>query len=159
MRGFQDNPADRFDGQPLVICGAGASLCFWSLSGSRWGVKGQEDLGGGMKAIFQLENGFDPGTGRLNQGGREFGRQAYVGLSGNQWGTVTLGRQYDPSVYMVQGITADNYWGAIVATPGDVDNYDNSLRVSNAVKYVSPNFAGFQVEGLYGFSNLAGATG
>ncbi|SAK72250.1 porin [Caballeronia calidae] len=130
-----------------------------NLSGSRWGLKGQEDLGGGMKAIFQLENGFDVGTGTLNQGGREFGRQAYVGLSGNQWGTVTFGRQYDPSVDMVQGITGDNYWGAIIATPGDVDNYDNSLRVSNAVKYVSPNFAGFQLEGLYGFSNLAGATG
>jgi predicted porin len=130
-----------------------------NLSGDRWGLKGQEDLGGGLKAIFQLENGFDVGTGRLNQGGREFGRQAFVGLSGNQWGTVTLGRQYDPLVDMVQGITADNYWGAIVATPGDVDNYDNSLRTSNAVKYVSPNYAGFQVEGLYGFSNLAGTTG
>jgi predicted porin len=130
-----------------------------NLSGDRWGLKGQEDLGGGLKAIFQLENGFDVGTGRLGQGGREFGRQAFVGLSGNQWGTVTVGRQYDPLVDMVQGITGDNYWGAIFATPGDVDNYDNDLRVSNAVKYVSPNFAGFQVEGLYGFSNLAGATG
>ncbi|GAB5094558.1 porin [Caballeronia sp. LP006] len=130
-----------------------------NLSGDRWGLKGQEDLGGGLKAIFQLESGFDIGTGRLGQGGREFGRQAFVGLSGNQWGTVTLGRQYDPLVDMVQGITADNYWGAIFATPGDVDNYDNSLRVSNAVKYVSPNYAGFQVEGLYGFSGLAGATG
>lgn len=130
-----------------------------NLSGDRWGLKGQEDLGGGLKAIFQLESGFDVGTGRLGQGGREFDRQAFVGLSGNQWGTVTLGRQYDPLVDMVQGITADNYWGAIFATPGDVDNYDNSLRVSNAVKYVSPNFAGFQVEGLYGFSNLAGTTG
>jgi predicted porin len=47
-----------------------------NLSGSRWGLKGTEDLGGGLKAIFQLENGFDPGTGQLNQGGREFGRQA-----------------------------------------------------------------------------------
>ncbi|CCD39497.1 Outer membrane protein (porin) [Candidatus Paraburkholderia kirkii UZHbot1] len=130
-----------------------------NLSGDRWGLKGQEDLGGGLKAIFQLESGFDVGTGRLGQGDREFGRQAFVGLSGNQWGTVTLGRQYDPLVDMVQGITADNYWGAIFATPGDVDNYDNSLRVSNAVKYVSPNFSGFQVEGLYGFSNMAGTTG
>ncbi|MDR5839150.1 porin [Caballeronia sp. LZ034LL] len=130
-----------------------------NLSGDRWGLKGQEDLGGGLKAIFQLENGFDVGTGQLGQGGREFGRQAFVGLSGNQWGTVTLGRQYDPLVDMVQGITADNYWGAIFATPGDIDNYDNSLRVSNAVKYVSPNFAGFQVEGLYGVSGVAGATG
>jgi predicted porin len=130
-----------------------------NLSGDRWGLKGQEDLGGGLKAIFQLESGFDVGTGKLNQGGREFGRQAYVGLTGNQWGTVTLGRQYDPSVDMVQGITADNYFGSIMATPGDVDNYDNDLRVSNSVKYVSPVFAGFQFEGLYAFSNLAGTTG
>lgn len=130
-----------------------------NLSGSRWGLKGQEDLGGGMKAIFQLENGFDPSTGGLNQGGRLFGRQAFVGLTGNQWGTVTFGRQYDPSVDMVQPLTADNWWGAAFATPGDLDNYDNSLRVSNSVKYVSPNFAGFQFEGIYGFSNLAGTTG
>ena len=130
-----------------------------NLSGSRWGLKGQEDLGGGLKAIFQLENGFDVGTGQLNQGGREFGRQAFVGLTGDSWGTVTLGRQYDPSVDMVQGVTGDNYFGSVMATPGDVDNYDNSLRVSNAVKYVSPNYAGFQFEGLYGFSNGAGTTG
>jgi predicted porin len=60
---------------------------------------------------------------------------------------------------MVQGLTGDNYWGAAFATPGDVDNYDNSLRVNNAVKYVSPVFGGFQFEGIYGFSNLAGTTG
>ncbi|SAL82045.1 porin [Caballeronia choica] len=125
-----------------------------TLSGSRWGLKGQEDLGGGLKAIFQLENGFDPGTGQLNQSGREFGRQAFVGVTSDTFGTVTLGRQYDPSVDMVQGITGDNYFGSLMATPGDIDNYDNSLRVSNAVKYVSPNYAGFQVEGIYGFSNL-----
>ncbi|KQR76244.1 porin [Burkholderia sp. Leaf177] len=130
-----------------------------NLSGDRWGLKGQEDLGGGLKAIFQLESGFDIGTGRLGQGGREFGRQAFVGLTADQYGTVTIGRQYDPLVDMVQGITADNYFGSAFATPGDVDNYDNSLRTSNAVKYVSPNWAGLQVEGLYGFSNLAGTTG
>jgi predicted porin len=130
-----------------------------TLSGSRWGMKGQEDLGGGLKAIFQLENGFDPDTGKLNQGGREFGRQAFVGLTGNTWGTVTMGRQYDPSVDMVQPLTGDNWWGSGVATPGDVDNYDNDLRVSNSVKYVSPVFSGFQFEGIYGFSNLAGTTG
>ncbi|MEA3101222.1 porin, partial [Caballeronia mineralivorans] len=130
-----------------------------TLSGDRWGLKGQEDLGGGLKAIFQLENGFDVNTGKLNQGGREFGRQAFVGLTSDKLGTVTLGRQYDPLVDMVQGITADNYFGGIFATPGDIDNYDNSLRTSNAVKYVSPTYAGIQFEGLYGFSNAAGTTG
>jgi predicted porin len=129
------------------------------LSGSRWGLKGQEDLGGGLKAIFQLENGFDPGNGKFNQGGREFGRQAFVGIQSNEYGTVTLGRQYDPLIDLVQGITADNYFGSVFATPGDVDNYDNSFRVSNSVKYLSPNYLGFQVEALYAFGGVAGSTG
>ncbi|HEY1996691.1 porin [Paraburkholderia sp.] len=129
------------------------------LSGSRWGLKGQEDLGGGLKAIFQLENGFNPANGQLGQGSRLFGRQAYVGLTADQYGTFTLGRQYDPLVDMVQGITADNYFGSTFATAGDVDNYDNSSRTSNAIKYVSPVFYGVQVEGMYAFGGVAGATG
>lgn len=129
------------------------------LSGTRWGLKGQEDLGGGLKAIFQLENGFNPSTGALGQGSRLFGRQAFVGLESDQFGTVTLGRQYDPLVDMVQGITADNYFGSAFATPGDVDNYDNSSRTNNAVKYVSPVYLGLQVEGMYAFGGVAGQTG
>ncbi|WP_269506340.1 porin [Burkholderia sp. IMCC1007] len=130
-----------------------------NLQGSRWGLKGAEDLGGGLKAIFQLENGFDPGTGHLNQGGRMFGRQAFVGLESNQFGTLTLGRQYDPLVDLVQAVTADNYFGSVMATPGDVDNNDNSLRVSNAIKYTSPVWGGLQVEGMYALGGVAGKTG
>src|SRR5580692_10025460 len=52
-----------------------------SLSGNRWGMRGSEDLGGGLGAIFQLESGFKPSTGTSSQGGRLFGRQAFVGLS------------------------------------------------------------------------------
>jgi len=130
-----------------------------NLQGSRWGLKGTEDLGGGLKAIFQLENGFDPNNGRLGQGGRMFGRQAYVGLTGDQWGTVTLGRQYDPLVDLVQPLTADNYFGSTFTTPGDVDNNDNSSRTNNAVKYTSPVWGGFQFEGMYAFGGVAGATG
>ncbi|RFU44560.1 porin [Paraburkholderia sp. DHOC27] len=129
------------------------------LSGTRWGVKGNEDLGGGLKAIFQLENGFNPSTGGLGQGSRLFGRQAFVGLASDQFGTVTLGRQYDPLVDMVQGITEDNYFGSAFATVGDVDNYDNSSRTNNAIKYVSPVFSGLQVEGMYAFGGVAGQTG
>ncbi|WP_322104525.1 porin [Paraburkholderia sp. J41] len=132
---------------------------FGNLSGSRWGVKGAEDLGGGLKAIFQLENGFNPSTGSLGQGGRLFGRQAYVGLTAEQFGSLTLGRQYDPLIDLVQGITADNYFGSVFATAGDVDNYDNSFRVNNAVKYTTPNWNGLQASAMYSFGGIAGTTG
>jgi predicted porin len=130
-----------------------------NLQGSRWGLKGTEDLGDGLKAIYQLENGFNPNTGKLGQGSREFGRQAYVGLQGNQYGTFTMGRQYDPLVHQVQGITEDTYFGSTFATAGDVDNYDNSSRTNNALTYVSPVFAGLQFEAMYAFGGVAGATG
>jgi predicted porin len=130
-----------------------------NLSGSRWGVKGSEDLGSGLKAIFQLENGFNPSTGGLGQGSRMFGRQAFVGLASDRFGTVTLGRQYDPLIDLVQGITEDNYFGSVFATAGDVDNYDNSFRVNNAVKYTSPVYRGLQVETMYSFGGVAGSTG
>jgi len=130
-----------------------------TMSGNRWGLRGEEDLGSGLKAVFTLENGFNSATGALNQGGREFGRQAFVGLSSDRFGTLRLGRQYDPVVDTVQGLTADAYIASTAGTPGDVDNYDNSLRVSNAVKYLSPTYAGLQFEALYAFGNNAGATG
>jgi predicted porin len=129
-----------------------------NMSGSRWGLKGTEDLGGGLKAIFQLENGFDPNSGKLGQGGLLFGRQAYVGLTQEQYGTVTLGRQYDPLVDLVQPLTGDNF-SEYFTTPGDVDNNDNSSRTNNSVKYTSPVWSGFQFEGFYAFGGVAGSTG
>ena len=128
-----------------------------TLSGSRWGLKGTEDLGGGLSTIFQLENGFSPTTGGFSSAGVEFNRQAYVGLSSTSYGTITFGRQYDPTVDMVQPLTEDNYFGSIFGTPGDVDNYDNNFRVSNTVKYVSPTFNGLQFEGIYGLGGVAGS--
>ncbi|MGA3246724.1 MAG: porin [Paraburkholderia sp.] len=140
---------------------------FWglvggNLQGNRWGVKGTEDLGGGLKAIFQLENGFNPNSGALgtyNGSSKLFGRQAYVGLQSDQYGTVTLGRQYDPVVDLVQPITADNYWGSTFTTPGDVDNNDNSSRTNSAIKFASATYSGFQFEGMYAFGGVAGSTG
>jgi predicted porin len=122
-------------------------------------LRGTEDLGGDLSAIFTLENGFNGATGGLNQGGRIFGRQAFVGLSSRSFGTVTLGRQYDPIVDLVQGATADPIYGGAFSTPGDVDNYDNTARINNAVKYKSPGYRGLTVEALYGFSGIAGAPG
>jgi predicted porin len=128
-----------------------------NLESNKWGLKGTEDLGGGLKSVFDLENGFDVNTGALTQGNREFGRQAYVGLSSDSMGTVTFGRQYDPTVDLVQGITADGY-GPAFTTPGDADNNDNSIRVNNAIKYASPTYSGLQYELLYALGGVAGNT-
>jgi predicted porin len=122
--------------------------------GSRWGLKGAEDLGGGYKAVFQLENGFDVNTGRLGQGGLMFGRQAYVGINTDRYGGVTLGRQYDSLVdYFAQTTVTGNWGGYIFAHPYDNDNATNTFRVNNTVKYTSPDFAGLKFGGTYSFSN------
>jgi GBP family porin len=129
-----------------------------NINGSRWGLRGSEDLGGGLKAIFTLENGFNIANGSLGQNSREFGRQAFVGLSSNQFGAVTLGRQYDSVVDYLGplALTGQQYGGTEFAHPFDNDNLDNSFRVDNAIKYQSVNYAGFKFSGLYGFSNDAG---
>jgi GBP family porin len=128
-----------------------------SVNGSRWGLRGAEDLGGGLKAIFTLENGFGINDGSLKQGGREFGRQAFVGLSSTQFGAVTLGRQYDSMVDYVGplALTGTQYGGTQFAHPFDNDNLNNSFRINNSVKYTSANYGGFKFGGLYGFSNQA----
>jgi predicted porin len=122
------------------------------IYGSRWGLQGSEDLGGGLKALFKLENGFNVTTGRLAQGGREFGRQAYVGLSSDKFGTVTAGRQYESVVDYYQPVTMDGQWGGAWHA-GDVDNSANSFRVDNSLKYTSPTIHGLTFGGLVGMTN------
>jgi predicted porin len=67
-----------------------------TYTASRLGFRGTEDLGGGLSALFFLEAGLSADAGLLGGGGRTFNRGSYVGLSGKDWGTVTLGRQYVP---------------------------------------------------------------
>ncbi|NML31222.1 porin [Paraburkholderia antibiotica] len=122
--------------------------------GNRWGMRGTEDLGGGTRLVFQLENGFELNSGRLFQGGRLFGREAYVGLSNERFGTFTLGRQYDSVVDYLAQTTANGSWaGFLFSHPYDNDNTDNSFRLGNSVKYASPTIAGLKFGGLYSFSN------
>lgn len=127
------------------------------LSGSRWGLRGSEDLGGGMKAIFVLENGFNANTGTLAQGGAEFGRQSYVGISSVDVGTVTLGRQYDPYIDFVQPLSASGtFAGYMGSHPNDLDNLTNTNRINNSIKFTTLKYGGFSAGGLY---SLGGVTG
>jgi predicted porin len=140
-------------GKDLVEYGDGVS------QGSRWGMRGSEDLGGGLKAIFTLENGFNSGTGALGQGGALFGRQAYVGLTQDGIGSLTLGRQYSFSTdylggsYSNGGQTVAGNYGFHI---NDVDQLTSS-RINNSVKFSSANFYGLTFGAMYGFSNQAGA--
>ncbi|PRX36103.1 putative porin [Paraburkholderia sp. BL18I3N2] len=126
-------------------------------SGSRWGMKGAEDLGGGLKAIFQLENGFSSTVGTLGQNGRMFGRAAFVGITSQTFGSFTAGRQNEPSADFVGPLVASNQWaGGIGAHPGDTDNLYVNSRMSNSIKYLSQDFGGFRVGGLFSLGGTAG---
>ncbi|MGU7785070.1 porin [Burkholderia sp. PU8-34] len=114
---------------------------------SRWGLLGAEDIGGGNKVVFTLESGFAPSQGSLNQGGRLFGRQAFVGLSSNRWGTLTLGRQYTMSYWVFAGA---DVMGPSAYTVGVFDPYLANARVDNAVAY-RVKFSGFDFGATYSF--------
>ena len=128
------------------------------ISGSRWGLRGTEDLGSGLSAIFQIENGFAINSGALGTGGAEFGRQAWVGLKSTHYGAVTLGRQYDSLVNFVQPYTAGAVWGGYMAFhPGDVDNLGNTHRVNNTIRYTSPTLYGVTLGGTVSLGGVAGS--
>lgn len=128
-----------------------------SLTGtlpSRIGFKGNEDLGNGLKALFVLESGFAPDSGALGQGGRIFGRNAYVGLQGG-FGTLTLGRQLNMS-YIAQ-LKAD-VMGPNIYAIGSIDPYLPNGRSDNAIGYMG-KFADFTVGATYSFGRDASAAG
>jgi GBP family porin len=105
-----------------------------------------------------LENGFNLDTGKLGQGSRMFGRQAWVGLKSDQYGSLTMGRQYDDMVDFVGplSLTGTQYGGTEFGHPFDNDNLNNSFRLDNAVKYTSATYNGIKFGGLYALSDAAG---
>ncbi|WP_137921517.1 porin [Hydrogenophaga sp. 2FB] len=127
-----------------------------NLSSTRWGLRGSEDLGGGLKAIFGLEQGFDSSDG-TQAAGSAFDRQSIVGLSGG-FGTVKLGR-HDTSFDDIRDIAvSSNLWDSeftptkIAYTAGVADY---SSRASNQIRYESPSFGGFTFGVGYGLDEAA----
>ncbi|WP_027800020.1 porin [Paraburkholderia dilworthii] len=126
-------------------------------AGSRFGLKGGEDLGGGTKAIFQLEQGFNSATGAQGVSGLAFNRQAWVGVTNTTYGTLTAGRQYT-SYYTLLSPYSPTTWltGAYGAHPGDIDSLDTLYRVNNSLVYTSPSMHGLTVSGSYALGGVAG---
>ena len=109
---------------------------------SRVGLRGREDLGNGMQARFELESGLGLDSGSLLQGGRMFGRSAYVGLGSRQWGEVRLGRQLS----LMQGALApydpdhfSPYSPALAMQLSDL----SQTSLDNVASYWSPTVGGF----------------
>jgi len=112
------------------------------LSTSRLGFRGTEDLGGGLKAKFNLESEVLADTGSQTSTPEAlFARQSWVGLESNNYGMVRLGRMhhftYDQQI-LGDAFAANNFGGLVAASVGTY------ARIENAVSYNSPNINGFQ---------------
>ena len=136
-----DSDYVNLDGELLRIRGGSDAWDVYN-NASRLGVRGEEDLGGGLSAIYQYEFGVDVTEG----GNLNSNRPKWVGLRGNSWGSVTAGTQWTP-YYNVVGI-------------GDIFNsskvFDNrtylgntfGLRMDNSLIYSSPNWSGFGFQAM-----------
>jgi len=106
-----------------------------TLSGtfpSNIGFRGGEDLGGGLKALFNLELGYSVDTGVLQNGGRTFGRSAWVGLQG-RYGTLMLGRMINMT-YIAN--LRSNVLGPSIHSYPNLDNYLPNARSDNTIGYI-----------------------
>jgi predicted porin len=128
-----------------------------NLVPSRWGLMGSEDLGGGLKASFDLENQFLTGTGAMLQSGSLFNRQAWVGLGDARYGTLTAGRQYDSYSDFLGVYASSNNWATLYGSHfGDIDNLNEAFNFNNALKFTSASFGGFTFGGTFSFGGQAG---
>lgn len=140
--------------------------------GSRLGVRGQEDLGDGLLAVFVLESGFnaDDGTSAQNA---FWGRQAYVGLHSSAWGQLTVGRQYSGLFYATTDFSEFSNLpsGPTTAVIGGFGGYEpvrgstdsaagngGPDRVNNSVRYESPTWYGLRGGVMVGLGESAGGT-
>jgi len=124
---------------------SGASLQRMEQNGhypSRQGFEGYEDLGGGMKATFRLEQGFAPDTGATLQGGRAFGRDAYVGLASSSLGELRLGRQYSVMQTALGKYDPDHLSQYSPALAAQISNLEQTTQ-NNVIKYLSPRLGAF----------------
>jgi predicted porin len=132
-----------------------------NITASRWGLTGAEDIGGGTRIIFKLENGFSSTHGAALQNGALFGREAWIGAQG-AFGRVQVGNSYTPLhttfvTYAQPGLGNGLGWG----NAANSFVFVRALRASDSIRYVSPAIAGFTLRGFYSFggNGVAGMPG
>ncbi|MEO6917604.1 MAG: porin [Collimonas sp.] len=118
---------------------------------SRWGVKGAEDLGGGLRAVFQLESSFNLDDGSLSSQGTMFDRVAMAGLA-NRYGQLTLGTQYDLVNDYVTPFNISAGASGYASHQGDFDRIAGNA-IQRSVKFSSADFEGLTFGALYAFAD------
>jgi predicted porin len=122
-----------------------------------FGIKGNEDLGGGLHTVFDLQNEYLLNNGRSLVPGTLFNRKAYVGLQSDTYGTLTLGHQPSFMYDVLSNYQTPFLLGNILSLhQGNLDEIANFFQFNNAVKYVSPVFGGFSTGAEFAFGNVAG---
>ena len=130
------------------------------MATSRLGLRGTEDLGGGLKANFQLEAQLNPSSGSVGSttvaANETFNREAWVGLSSNILGEIRIGRQD------VSGAQDIDSWTSQFSNFGNRAINGTAIELGtdqkNVVKYITPKIGGFYAQIGYGSANNAGAT-
>ncbi|MGO4380944.1 porin [Pseudoduganella sp. RAF19] len=141
-----------------AVVGSGGLTTSW------WGVRGSEDLGGGMKAVFQLEQFFQPDTGGAGRSAADptgFSRSGWVGLSG-AYGQLTFGRHTSP--YYVSMQMVNPFGSSVVFSPLVVQSYVASFSNTvigdtvwnNVIQYVAPTVGGLSTTVVYAPGEVAG---
>ena len=112
---------------------------------NRIGFRGTEDLGGGMKATFELERRFNLNDGTLAQEGKDWDGAANVGLKGESWGAVRLGRVNELTTETLR--TLDPFYQYGVGSM--LLSSQRSARIDNTIRYDSPSWSGFHFGASY----------
>lgn len=131
---------------------------------SRFGFRGSEDLGGGLKANFRLESALNADDGSQNNATKFFGRWVHVGLAGS-WGAIDLGRMWSPT--FVVGLTSDPLarnrtslgWNMFLQQTGATSTAFTPGFQDNSVRYTTPRIAGFWSEAMVTAGEASNASG
>lgn len=129
----------------------GASRPTISSDTSRYGIRGVEDLGDGKTAYFKLESGFNADTGTNANPNVYFNRETYVGLADRNFGSLQLGSQWTPAIWLTARIDPfqRGQMGAQFTLLQGFGARGYAIQYQNAVQYISPKIANFQGRVLY----------
>ena len=141
-------------GNGAIAAAKSTEVGLLNSNSTRFGIKGNEDLGGGLKAIYQVESGaFNADDGSAGLGGTL--RNTYMGFADSSWGSVKFGRHDAPVKDFSRKIDAFNEEIGDMRIAVGAAAFDN--RISNMVRYDSPSFSGVQAALQYGAAEVNGS--